>query len=633
MTRFTALIISVAILISSTLFLTSCADEPTTAPTPEHTDGATDKTAEEIVTPAPKEYSDRNTVKFNEIVYSRPDMAALTDAFSAVADDISSTELTFDEKIGRLESVEDDYSHMLTMLSYSNVKKDADVSDEYWASEHAYISEAYPAFSAALEAVFVAAAQSPDAERFENEYFGDGLIEKYAGGGSITEKLVELAEKEARLENEYSTISGANTVITYKGMTDTYDNVIESCKERLGAESAAYKTALDECDRLYAKAVSEKTRNIFVELLKVRRDIADEYGYGSYAEHAYKAIYHDYSESKMLRYIEDIATCIIPVWAALEAYVFSGYEPSFESTVDKTELINTLYSVYEDMDAELHDAYSFMLQFELYDINAESENRFAGSFETYLYDCDAPFVFVSTGGGAEDFMTLSHEFGHFADDFFNRGGSTSLDLSEISSTALEFLTFLRLDEALGTDMTDMHFLKIREALRTLVFQGFYALFEHYAYAIPENEISEEAVKGAMLKAATDMNLNADAFTVNFESGIYHELDYVLIPHLLLYPCYVESYCTSVAVSLEIYFLEKQTEGAGLTAYLDLIKREDTPLEFEDYIEESGLTSPFEKGFLEELAYKIYYDILGDYRFNENTRQSQKYSAQVAMPAA
>ncbi len=620
MVKFTALITSIAILIASTLFLSSCTDQPTGTNPPLQVEGGSDNTPEEIITPAEKTYPDRKTVKFCEIVYSRPDMAALTESFAALAEDINNTSLSFDEKIEKIEELEDDYSHMLTMMSYSNIKKDMDTADEYWKNEYSYISESYPEFSRALEAVFVAAAQSEDAERFEDEYFGDGLIEKYSGGGSITERLVELSTRETELENEYSSISTANTVITYKGKTDTYDNILSEYAERLGANSAAYEKAVLECDVLYDSASSERTRKIFVELLKVRRDIADEYGYERYTEHAYKSIYHDYSEDKMIQYLKDIAASVVPVWAALETYVFSCYTPEFSSTLGKNELINTLYSVYEKMDDGLSDAYSYMLQFGLYDVSEESENRFSGSFETYLYDYDAPFIFVSTGGEAEDFMSLSHEFGHFADDFFNFGDSASLDLSEISSSALEFLTFLELGEVLGNDVIDMHFLKIREVLRTLVFQGFYALFEHYAYAIPENEISEQTVISALLSAAADMNLNAEAFKPNVDSGIYHELDYVLIPHIMLYPCYVESYCTSAAVSLEIYFLEKEADGAGLTAYLDLIKREDTPLKFEDYIEESGLTSPFENGFLEELSYKIYYDILGDFRFDENTKQ-------------
>ena len=632
MVRFTAFILSVAILIASTLFLSSCADGPTGTNPPELVEGGgDDKTTEEIIKPAEKTYPDRKTVKFSEIVYSRPDMTALTESFTALAEDIKDSSLSFDEKINRIEELEDGYSHMLTMMSYSNIRKDMDTADKYWETEYGYISESYPEFSRALEAVFVAAAQSDDAERFEDEYFGDGLIEKYSGGGSITEKLVLLSTREAELENEYSSISTANTIITYNGKTDTYDNILAEYADRLGVDSKTYEKAVRECDVLYDSASSERTRKIFVELLKVRRDIADEYGYERYTEHAYKSIYHDYSEDKMIQYLKDIAASVVPVWAALETYVFSSYTPEFSSTPQKNELINTLFSVYDKMDDGLADAYSYMLQFGLYDINLTSENRFEGSFETYLYEYDAPFIFVSTSGGAEDFMSLSHEFGHFADDFFNFGESTSLDLSEISSTALEFLTFLELDEALGSDVTDMHFLKIREVLRTLVFQGFYALFEHYAYAIPEDEISEQTVKYAMLSAAADMNLNAEAFKPDADSGIYHELDYVLIPHIMLYPCYVESYCTSAAVSLEIYFLEKEADGAGLAAYLDLIKREDTPLEFEDYIEESGLTSPFKNGFLEELSYKIYYDILGNFRFDENIKQP-RYKLDL-MPAA
>ena len=133
----------------------------------------------------------------------------------------------------------------------------------------------------------------------------------------------------------------------------------------------------------------------------------------------------------------------------------------------------------------------------------------------------------------------------------------------------------------------------------------------------------------MLRATESMNLNKDALVPDPDSGIYHSLDYVLIPHVFISPCYVQSYCTSMAVSLELYFMEKSNTGDGVRVYLDLINREGTPLLFEDYLESNGLRSPFESGLIRELAYKLYYDILGDYRYDENVGISSKRSISPA----
>ena len=76
-------------------------------------------------------------------------------------------------------------------------------------------------------------------------------------------------------------------------------------------------------------------------------------------------------------------------------------------------------------------------------------------------------------------------------------------------------------------------------------------------------------------------------------------------------------------------MEKSNTGDGVRVYLDLINREGTPLLFEDYLESKGLGSPFESGLIRELAYKLYYDILGDYRYDENVGISSKRSISPA----
>lgn len=575
---------------------------------------------EEIVTPELKDYDDRSTVLFSEIKYTRPDIEKITSAFTAAADAIGSDSLSFEEKLDGIIALEEDYTHLLTMLSYSRIKRSENEENTYWNEEYAYISENYPTFSKALEGLFVAAATSPDAKRFEDEYFGEGLIEEYSDGGSITDELVALTTRETELENEYSELSMATVVISYNGITDTADKILEKYKDKKD-----HSEIKSDIEKLYKKAYSDRAVEIYVELIKVRKEIAHERGFDSYVNHAYEQVNHEYTEDKALALIGEISQYIVPVWATLESYVFSTMDNAESSPLGRVSLINNLYGVYENMDERLYEAYSYMLSYGLYDVAPSSATRYEGSFATYLHAYDAPYLFVTTKGTTNDYMTLSHEFGHFFDSFVNYGDSTSIDLSEVSSTALEYLTFLNIGKNLGDKARNMHFSLVRDALSVLVFQGFYALFEHNVYALGENEISKATITDAMYRAADSMNLNRDALVPDADSGIYNALDYVLIPHVFVSPCYVESYCTSVAVSLELYFLEKSNTGEGVEAYLDLIDRDGTTLSYEEYIVESGLKSPFEDGLIRELAYKLYYDILGDYRFNENTNVSSKRS--------
>ena len=621
MSRLISLLLLIAIITASCLAMTACTEDPSsdddTAESP-----APDCGDKEIVTPSLKDYSDKRTVKLSQIVYQRPDIPAAIEAFSAISELIRSGEGDFEQIIAAVEELEDDYESILTMRSYTQFMRSADIKSEYWQGEYAVISESYPEFASAIEDLFVAAAQSPDAERYEDEYFGEGLIEKYAGGGTLTDTLVALYERERELENRSSSLSGANVVISYKSMTDTYDNVIAFYEEHYGKDSASCKSAVAACTALYERECSRINRECFVELVKVRRDIADELGFNTYVPVAYDDMSHDYTEEQMLGYLNDISESVIPVYAVLSTYIFNTYFDKHSApSLDRCSLINGLYYVLSDMDEELADIYSYMLAFELYDVEMSSDERSGGSFTTYLNGYDAPLLFVSTEGRVSDYFTLSHEFGHFADYFINGSSTASVDISEVSSTSLELLSLLALEGKLSAaEYKYLQYAEICSALETFVYQGFYALFEHYVYAIGEDDISERAIIDAMKRAARDMGLNPDALVANESLGVYSPLDYVLIPHIIEYPFYVESYCTSLSVALEIYYKEVDFEGSGVGAYKVLLDRSEGHSSFLEELDGAGLTSPFADGALEELAYKLYYDILGDYRVNENMKR-------------
>ena len=56
----------------------------------------------------------------------------------------------------------------------------------------------------ALDDLFVACAQSEHADKFEEDYFGEGQLEPYRNGELITDAMVELMQQEAELLTEFT---------------------------------------------------------------------------------------------------------------------------------------------------------------------------------------------------------------------------------------------------------------------------------------------------------------------------------------------------------------------------------------------------------------------------------------------
>jgi len=558
-----------------------------------------------IAVPEYKDYK-RGTINFSDIVYTRPDMAGTVSEFENVSQKIVKNDIPYSEQLQCVYGLENDYASILTMSAYANVRSSQDSSDIYWSGEYEYISTNYPAFAKAVEELFVSAASSPHAKSFEEDYFGDGLIEEYKDGGIYTPKIVSLMAEEAELEADYSAISTATVIISYNGITDTVDNILEYYRGIYGDKSRQYELIESGCTEIYERETDRLYGEILVELFKTRREISDELGYESYATLAYEQLYHDYSPEQFEDFTEDIADYIVPVYVKLSSYIFNQYSGSKPKEIGRTELINNVYEMLEGTSTKLYEIYSYMLQHSLFDIENKSSTRFEGAFTTYYDLYNAPFIFMTLGGTIEDYTTLYHEFGHFADAFVNYGAETSLDLAEVSSQALELLSLTQIDGILSDQETKyLTVYEMENALMCLIFQGFYATFEHIAYGIPLDEISRSSLNDAVALAADKIGIN---------SNILNDIYYVMIPHVFLYPFYVQSYCTSVTVALEIYFEELDDEGAGFEIYEELITREDTSMTFEEYLTDAKLTSPFEENHLKKIADRIHYELLGSHYF-------------------
>lgn len=599
MKRITAAILLLVIFTLTALSLVSCLEETI----PPGTDGGkgTDKYDESGIRIPEYLGNDRGTVDFADIVYERPDLDAAVNAFNGVTAMIEDNTTELEEQIEAITKIEPLYTAANTMLSYANLRASMDIKSEYWSKEYEYISSAYPRLSKAIEDMLVAAATSPHAERFESDYFGEGLIEEYADGGDYTVALVSLMEKEAELVSEYTSLSGATVSITYDGVTATYDEMLSLLADKYGKESSGYRIAARECEAIYENTLNEISTDILIKLFTARRRIADELGDKSYKSFAYDKIYHDYSSTDFFSLVDGIKNYILPVYASLSSYIFSKLDYTEVTELGRVDLINSAYEVLEETSPELHLIYSYMLENGLYDIAPASDSRFDGAFTTYLEEYSAPFLFFSTEGTSFDYSTLFHEFGHFSDAYLNFNGTTSLDLSEVSSQALEFLMQTRLQDTVSkADLELMGACLIENALSTIIFQAFYAAFEHYAYDISLGAICEETLSAAVTKAARVLGLNSE---------VLNDIRYVLIPHIFRYPFYVQSYATSAAVALEIYFRELDSEGDGFATYLDLIMREEE-MTFGEYLSDAGLSSPFDPGALKELANKIHKELLG-----------------------
>ena len=267
--RSLALILAV-VLLFSTLALSACRANPPIPPTSDSnpsTPPSESNNGNAVYVPPFIEYPDRHTVPFDEIVYTRPDYDAACAAFAAVMAVIETNEISYAEQLAALRSLYDIHAAVQTAYAYVTLMDHKNSADDYYKAEMTYVTTGYPTFSQSVERLYVACARSPYARDFERDYF-ETDISKYEDGGDLSDAVVELLAREAELEATYSSLADT-LVITYKGYTGTYNEILAQIEKSYRPATQSYLSAVKGLELAYEEQVKEATAELYVSLVKV----------------------------------------------------------------------------------------------------------------------------------------------------------------------------------------------------------------------------------------------------------------------------------------------------------------------------------------------------------------------------
>lgn len=495
-------------------------------------------------------YGYSQTVAYEDMVYTRPDM----DELQTVLENSCAAAMTGESADAVLDTVYafyDVYDRFYTNYALADIRYSGNLKDVYWEAEYNFCAENLPAVDAGLEELYYAIAKSPVLEELEETYFGDGFFDAYQGESVWDEEFLALLEQEAALQSRYYALSD----------------------EALSAEyySDAYFTD-------YGTQMAE----LFVELVALRQQIAAYVGYSSYPEFAYDFyFYRDYTPAQAEHYLQQISSTLYDLYYPLNqsdvwdsAYAYCSEEETF-AYVKKAAAA---------MGGTVGEAFDLLEQAGLYDIS-HGENKYASSFEVYLWSYYEPFVFMSPYLDQTDKLVFAHEFGHFANDYACGGSYVGTDVAEVHSQALEYLSLCYCED---TDALARY--KMADSLCVYMEQAAYALFEQQVYGLTGSALTAENVQALYEEIGKQFG---------FDSWDWDSRDYVTIPHFFTDPMYIISYVVSNDLAMQIYQLELEETGAGLSLYGQLLPSQESYLL--TFAEDYGLESPFAEGRLREVA--------------------------------
>lgn len=510
--------------------------------------------------------ADRNLVPFDEMEYLRPDMSAISADFDAVNDALDGGDI--DAVSDALDACYLDYYNFDTMYTIADIRSCQDVYDSYYADEVSWCGESFAAVQQKMEDMFYACAASDLAQELEENYFWEGFTDDYSDRSQsyYNDAAVELMQRESALVSEYRALAAESAASL--GETSSYMQTI----------------------RNYEK-YNEDFARIYIELVRVRQELAAQFGM-DYEQMQYSFYFErDYTPEQAEQYVADIRSYMVPVYE--EVMEASPYDDIYYDYLDEDELLGVLGSVTELMGGDVKAAFNFMTKYELCDVSLNS-SKAAMSFQTYLSNYEAPFLFLDPYGDTEDILTLSHEFGHYVDAFVNYNASETIDMSECYSQAMEYLALGYYDEVLGEDEADnLRRMKLLDTLDLYVQQTSFAEFESTVYSMDPDQLSAEVLNDLSLQLARDYGYCDES------RAKYYAMSWSDIAHFFEYPFYVMTYPVSNDIAMQIYELSQDGGTAGLNKYNELLSREYTG--FLDNIEEAGFTSPFESGRVQRVA--------------------------------
>ena len=488
-------------------------------------------------------------VAYEDMVYERPDMTE----FQLVLEEscrLAREERDLDKVIEGVYAFYDVYDWFYTNYSLADIRYCSDLTDIYWEKEYDYCAAQTATVDAGLDALYHALAQSPIRDELEGpDYFGEGYFDYYEGESIWDETFTALMEQESALVSSY------------------YD----LCAQAL-AESDDQET--------YYEVYGSQMAELFVELVALRQQIADYVGYSSYEQFAYDFYYYrDYTPGQVEDYLAEIQAELVGLYVNLDYHVWSaGWEEC-----DETQTFAYVESCARTMGGRVEEAFELLQEAGLYDISY-GENKYNASFEVYLYSYYEPFIFMNSGLTGWDKLTFAHEFGHFANDYACWGSYAGIDVAEVYSQAMEYLSLCYAEG--GEDLTTM---KLADSLCVFVEQAAYAAFEQQVYELRGSELTAENIQALFQRVGEDYG---------FDTWGFDSRSFVDITHFYTNPMYIISYVVSNDAALQIYQLELAEPGEGLALFQDSLDSQESY--FLSFLDSLGLEGPFAAGRLQSI---------------------------------
>ena len=547
-------------------------------------------------------------MKFSEMPYERPDLAAVKQQF---ADLLAQLKAAPDYAAAREVFLQEEAlsKHIDTLANLASVRNTIDTRDKFYDEEMNFWNETLPQLQECENAWSKAMLASPFRKDFAAEY-GDLMFinAEIADKAFSPEILPEMAE-ENKLTTEYGKLI-ASAQIPFEGGVYTLSQL------------SPFKNDPDDARRLAAwqaegkwyKEHQAEFDGIYDKLVHLRDTMGKKLGYEGYTTLGYYRMGRNcYTKADVEKFRTAVVKYLVPLADSIyreqakrlgkqypmnfadNALMFRSGNPT--PCGDADAIVAQGKKFYDELSPETSEFFNKMLDDELMDL-LSTPGKAGGGYCTGLGDYAVPFIFANFNGTQHDVEVVTHEAGHAFAAYMNRNRIPyatvwpSMEGCEVHSMSMEFFAWPWAEGFFGKDARKFRYSHLAGALTFIPYGTMVDHFQHIVYEKPDMTPKERhGVWKELLGVYMPwMQLGDEIPFYGEGEGWQRQM------HIYQSPFYYIDYCLAQTVSLQFWAMLQKDRAEAWNHYMAYTLQGGSRV-FTELLKNAGLTSPFEESCL------------------------------------
>jgi M3 family oligoendopeptidase len=502
--------------------------------------------------------------------------------------------------------------HLTTVVSLAQIRNTLDTRDAFYEGEKEYWDAQLPVLEETIQKLSLALLQSKFRKELETEiapvYFQNIELKLKAFRADIIPDL----QADNVLTTEYQKLL-ASAQIPFDGKVLTLPQLqpYHESEDRLIRKSSM------EARANWFLGNGERLNSLYDELVVIRNRRALTLGYPSYVELGYYEMTRNCYDAKMVSAFRDeVVKYVVPLALRVKQQQAKRiglgnsklplYDDPFNFPDGNAKPIGSPEEIfahgkkmYHELSPQTGEFIDFMLEHDLFDVLTRP-GKAGGGYCTALPDYKAPFIFANFNGTSGDIDVLTHEAGHafagyLSQDVFPMDLAwPTYEAAEVHSMSMEFLTWPWMEGFFGDKADKYRYSHLAGALTFIPYGTMVDHFQHIVYENPSLTPAQRNEKWKELEGIYRPWLDLDL-------PFYNEgRRWQAQSHIYERPFYYIDYCLAQTVSLQFWAMAQKDRTKAWDHYMRYTQKGGT-LTFTELLTQAGMTLPFEKDALKDVA--------------------------------